>query len=150
MRHHCNGGHDVIHSGQLNDDNVMKSYNDKKKFKRYFPMDFYGDGEGWRFAVRAESPMQVLAAKIWVSCLCVRRREFRIVDLAIESFHYMDGNDNQISLIDVDLGTRARIRRQGQVVTVDALNQRYGAPMAKRQPSVSAECIEPASKIALS
>lgn len=128
----------------------MKSYNNKKTFKRHFPMDFYGDGEGWRFAVRAESPGQVLAAKCWVAYLSVRRRAFRIVDLAVDSFNYVDGVFDAAGLTGIELGTNMRIRRQGQVVTVDALNNRYGALWTHREASFSSVCIKPANKIAIS
>jgi hypothetical protein len=128
----------------------MKSYNNKKKLKRHFPMDFYGDGEGWRFAVRAESPEQILAAKCWVACLSVRRRAFRIVDLAVDHFNYVDGVFGAAGLTGIELGTNMRIRRQGQVVTVAALNKRYGALWTDYASSVSSVCIKPANKIPIS
>ncbi|OOE59396.1 hypothetical protein BZG13_03285 [Salinivibrio sp. ML323] len=128
----------------------MKSYYDKKKFKRHFPMDFYGESEGWQFAVRALSPAQVLSAKRWVARLNCRRRDFRLVDLAIDCFHFVSGGDEQMRFTGVDLGTKVSIRRQGQIVTVDALNHRYGALIANVQSSISTACIEPASKVALS
>ncbi|WBA16626.1 hypothetical protein [Salinivibrio proteolyticus] len=128
----------------------MKTYNDKKRIKRHFPMDFYGDGEGWRFAVRAETPQQVLAAKCWVALLSARRREFRIVDLAIECFTYVGSADEGAGHIGADYGTRVSVKRQGQVITVDALTQRYGAIMTVKSRTLSSTCTQPVSGVALS
>ncbi|WP_235869198.1 hypothetical protein [Veronia nyctiphanis] len=60
----------------------------KKTPKTTFPLDFFGEDNAWRFAVRAEDKSEVLDALFWRSYLSMRRKEVNLFSSAIDTFSY--------------------------------------------------------------
>ncbi|WP_407333460.1 hypothetical protein [Enterovibrio sp. 27052020O] len=73
---------------------------------------------------------------MWRSYLSVRRRDFNLLHLAIETFSYeSDYSEGHVAEISGSHGTLMRVKMLGPVVEVGALNQAY----LEKQP-IDAEC----------
>ncbi|WP_413113342.1 hypothetical protein [Thaumasiovibrio sp. DFM-14] len=93
----------------------------RKKIKRLFPIDYYGEDGRWQFAVRAEVPEEVISAKAWQAEISCHREKYDLVRLATERFSY------QYECRPEKSPTTMFIKMTGHVVTVSALNHHYGS-----------------------
>ncbi|WP_028023943.1 hypothetical protein [Enterovibrio calviensis] len=98
----------------------------KKRIRKFFPLDFYGADRGWRFVIRAYSTSEVFDALMWRSYLSVRRKDFNLLHLAIETFSYeSDYSEGHVAEISGSHGALMRVKMLGPVVEVNALNNAY-------------------------
>ncbi|PKF49097.1 hypothetical protein AT251_21400 [Enterovibrio nigricans] len=96
-----------------------------KRIRKFFPLDFYGEDRGWRFVIRAHNTSEVLDALMWRSYLSVRRQDFNLLHLAVETFSYEnDYSEGRIAEVSSH-GALMRVKMLGPVVNVRALNQAY-------------------------
>ncbi|WP_087024910.1 hypothetical protein [Thaumasiovibrio subtropicus] len=91
----------------------------RKKVKRLFPIDYYGQDGRWQFAVRAEKPDEVLDAKYWQSEISCNRDKYDLLRIAVARFTYQVGYQGEDSYEDL------RVKMMGPVVTVAKLNALY-------------------------
>lgn len=97
-----------------------------KRIRKFFPLDFYGEDRSWRFVIRAYNTAEVFDALMWRSYLSVRRQDFNLLHLAIETFQYVsDYSDGRAAEISGSRGTLMRVKMLGPVVEVSALNKAY-------------------------
>ncbi|AMG29349.1 hypothetical protein AL542_02640 [Grimontia hollisae] len=97
-----------------------------KRIRKFFPLDFYGEDRSWRFVIRAYNAAEVFDALMWRSYLSVRRQDFNLLHLAIETFQYVsDYSDGRAAEISGSRGTLMRVKMLGPVVEVSALNKAY-------------------------
>ncbi|WP_325894886.1 hypothetical protein [Grimontia sp. NTOU-MAR1] len=97
-----------------------------KRIRKFFPLDFYGEDRGWRFVIRAYDAAEVFDALMWRSYLSVRRQDFNLLHLAIETFQYVsDYSEGRIAEVAGSHGALMRVKMLGPVVEVSALNQAY-------------------------
>lgn len=95
----------------------------KKRARKHFPLDFYGDDKGWRFIIRAYIETEVLEALRWRDYISVHREDFNLFELAVETFPYT--KDDVTSIAQIQFREGARIKMMGPVVEVRMLNQLY-------------------------
>ncbi|WP_261858657.1 hypothetical protein [Photobacterium sanguinicancri] len=60
----------------------------KRKIKKIFPLDFYGEDSGWRFIIRAQTPDEVLEAMYWRAYISCHRKNVDLLHLATDKFNY--------------------------------------------------------------
>lgn len=97
-----------------------------KRLRKFFPLDFYGEDRGWRFVIRAYNATEVFDALMWRSYLSVRRQDFNLLHLAIETFQYeSDYSEGRFAEVAGSHGTLMRVKMLGPVVEVEALNKAY-------------------------
>lgn len=97
-----------------------------KRVRKFFPLDFYGEDRGWRFVIRAYNTAEVFDALMWRSYLSVRRQDFNLLHLAIETFSYeSDYCEGRVAEVTGTRGTLMRVKMLGPVVEVGALNRAY-------------------------
>ncbi|MEZ8142959.1 hypothetical protein A1OO_12340 [Enterovibrio norvegicus FF-33] len=98
----------------------------RKRIRKFFPLDFYGADRGWRFVIRAYNTSEVFDALMWRSYLSVRRQDFNLLRLAVETFSYVsDYSEGHVAEISGSHGTLMRVKMLGPVVEVGALNKAY-------------------------
>lgn len=96
----------------------------KKKVKKLFPLDFYGEDRSWRFVIRANNTTEVFDALMWRSYLSLRRQDFNLLHLAIGTFPYeCDQSKGAIAKFLGAHGCMMRVKMLGPVVEVSALNR---------------------------
>ncbi|MDD1780123.1 hypothetical protein LRP49_02820 [Enterovibrio sp. ZSDZ35] len=109
----------------------------KKRIRKFFPLDFYGEDRGWRFVIRAHNTTEVLDALMWRSYLSVRRQDFNLLHLAVETFSYEnDYSEGRIAEVSSH-GAMMRVKMLGPVVNVSALNKAYVDKHSATQPFCS-------------
>ncbi len=91
----------------------------RRKVKRLFPIDFYGQDGKWHFAVRAENPNEVLDAQFWQSEISCHREKYDLLRLAVTRFTYQYAYKTENS------ATEMLVKMVGPVVTVSELNKAY-------------------------
>ncbi len=95
-----------------------------KRFKKCFPIDFYGEDKTWRFAIRARNANEVFDALMWRSYLSVRRDEFNLLHLAVKLFSYeCNQSESSIAQYSSVYGCSLRVKMMGPVVEVATLNK---------------------------
>ena len=58
----------------------------KRKIRKIFPLDFFGEDGSWRFIIRAESPDEVIDAMYWRAYISCHRKDFDLLHLATDKF----------------------------------------------------------------
>ena len=95
-----------------------------KRFKKCYPIDFYGEDKSWKFAIRAKNANEVFDALMWRSYLSLRRDEFNLLHLAVKLFSYeCNPSEGSIAQYSSMYGCSLRVKMMGPVVEVAALNK---------------------------
>lgn len=98
----------------------------KKKVKKLFPIDFYGEDGVWKFVIRANNTTEVFDALMWRSYLSLRREEYNLLHLAVEMFPYeCDSSNGPIAEFSGAYGCLMRVKMLGPIVEVSTLNKAY-------------------------
>lgn len=98
---------------------IDKTRKMKKRINKLFPLDFYGDQNGWHFIIRATKASQVFDALWWRAYICVHRKNVNLFKIACETFSY---NPDINSEAEHSKDFSARISMLGPIVEVEKLN----------------------------
>ncbi|OAN11702.1 hypothetical protein A3K86_19780 [Photobacterium jeanii] len=101
----------------------------RRKIKKIFPLDFYGEESGWRFIIRAQEPSEVLDAMYWRAYITCHRKKVDLIHLATDKFNYRyNYSTGETSDMHFAGGTAPiRVNMMGPIVPISAIMARVEA-----------------------
>ncbi len=101
----------------------------KRKIKKTFPLDFYGEEGSWRFIIRAEHPDEVLDAMYWRAYISCHRKDFDLLHMATDKFNYKyNYSSSEASEIHYGIsGSPLTINMMGPIVPISAILEKISA-----------------------
>ncbi|EAS45717.1 hypothetical protein [Photobacterium profundum] len=100
----------------------------KRKIKKIFPLDFFGEDGSWRFIVRAESPDEIIDAMYWRAYISCHRKDFDLLHLATDKFNYKyHYSSSDSSELHYGLGGEPmRVNMMGPIVPISVIIKKWG------------------------
>lgn len=99
----------------------------RRKKKKQFPLDFYGEEGSWRFVIRATCQDEVIDAMYWCAHISCHRKDFDLLHIASGKFdcryNYStsDPSDLQLGLS----GTPLKVTMMGPIVLISTIKERF-------------------------
>ena len=99
----------------------------RRKKKKQFPIDFYGEEGSWRFVIRATCQDEVIDAMYWCAHISCHRKDFDLLHIASGKFdcryNYStsDPSDLQLGLS----GTPLKVTMMGPIVLISTIKERF-------------------------
>lgn len=98
----------------------------KRKVRKIFPLDFYGEDGSWRFIIRAEQPEEIIDAMYWRAYISCHRKDFDLLHMACDKFNYKyNYSSSDSSEIHYGLGgTPLRVNMMGPIVLMATIRDK--------------------------
>jgi hypothetical protein len=99
----------------------------KRKIKKIFPLDFFGEDGCWRFIIRAESPDEIIDAMYWRAYISCHRKDFDLMHLATDKFNYKyNYSSSDSSELHYGLGAAPlRVNMMGPIVPISTILNKW-------------------------
>lgn len=102
----------------------------KRKIRKIFPLDFYGEDGSWRFIIRAEHPEEIIDAMYWRAYISCHRKDFDLLHMASDKFNYKyNYSSSDSSELHYGLGgTPLRVNMMGPIVLMSTIREKLLQP----------------------
>ncbi len=102
----------------------------KRKIRKIFPLDFYGEDGSWRFIIRAEQPEEIIDAMYWRAYISCHRKDFDLLHMASDKFNYRyNYSSSDSSELHYGLGgTPLRVNMMGPIVLMSTIREKLLQP----------------------
>ena len=102
----------------------------KRKIRKIFPLDFYGEDGSWRFIIRAEQPEEIIDAMYWRAYISCHRKDFDLLHMASDKFNYKyNYSSSDSSELHYGLGgAPLRVNRRGPIVLMSTIREKLLQP----------------------
>lgn len=102
----------------------------KRKIKKIFPLDFYGEDGSWRFIIRAEVPSEIIDAMYWCAYISCHRKDFDLLHMACDKFNYKyNYSSSDASELHYGLGgSPLRVNMMGPIVLMSTIKEKFMQP----------------------
>ncbi|WP_211315288.1 hypothetical protein [Photobacterium lipolyticum] len=112
----------------------------KRKIKKIFPLDFYGEDGSWRFIIRAEQPGEIIDAMYWRAYISCHRKDFDLLHIATDKFNYKyNYSSSDSSELHYGLGgAPMRVNMMGPIVPISVILKKMAVKTAPVSFRVSA------------